>query len=43
MVLVNNVSSYTFTNIGKDFEKTPLYGWAAWGRLRETVKRLLAP
>ncbi|MCZ7382000.1 MAG: hypothetical protein O8C64_10605 [Candidatus Methanoperedens sp.] len=25
------------------FEKTPLYGWAAWGRLRETVKRLLAP
>lgn len=25
------------------FEKTPIYGWAAWGRLRETVKRLLAP
>ncbi|MGB8217959.1 MAG: hypothetical protein WCE94_11730 [Candidatus Methanoperedens sp.] len=25
------------------FEKTPFYGWAAWGRLRETVKRLLAP
>ncbi len=25
------------------FEKTPIYGWAAWGRLREIVKRLLAP
>ncbi len=25
------------------FEKTPFYGWAAWGRLRETIKRLLAP
>ncbi len=25
------------------FEKTPFYGWAAWGRLRETIQRLLAP
>lgn len=25
------------------FEKTPMYGWAAWGRLREIIKRLLAP
>lgn len=24
------------------FEKTPFMGWAAWGRLRETVQRLLA-
>lgn len=25
------------------FEKTPFYGWAAWGRLRESIQRLLAP
>ncbi len=25
------------------FEKTPFYGWAVWGRLRDIIKRLLAP
>ncbi|MDP2767348.1 MAG: hypothetical protein Q8O41_07855 [Candidatus Methanoperedens sp.] len=25
------------------FEKTLFYGWAAWGRLRESIQRLLAP
>ena len=25
------------------FEKTPFIGWAAWGRVRETIQRLLAP